>query len=51
MGINGLFPFLKNYHKNVNLAEFSGKTAAIDASCWIHKALVLSISETGNRLR
>ena len=51
MGINGLLPFLKNYHKKVNLCEFSGKTTAIDASCWIHKALASSISETGNRSR
>jgi hypothetical protein len=32
MGIKNLFPFLKEYCIDVNLADFAGKTAAIDAS-------------------
>jgi hypothetical protein len=33
MGIKNLFPFLKEYCKDVNLADFAGKTAAIDITC------------------
>jgi hypothetical protein len=49
MGINGLLPFVKKYSKECNLQIFSGQTAAIDASCWIHKALCVSIDRTGSR--
>jgi exonuclease-1 len=51
MGIKNLFPFLKQYGKDTNLADFAGKTAAIDASCWIHRALAISVSGCGNRDR
>ena len=51
MGIKNLFPFLKEYCIDVNLADFAGKTAAIDASCWIHRALAISVSVDGNRER
>ncbi|CAH3191412.1 unnamed protein product [Porites evermanni] len=51
MAINCLWPFLKNCSRKVNLREFSGQTAAIDASCWIHRALYVTITERGNRER
>ena len=51
MGINCLWPFLKRFSRKTNLREFSSQTAAIDASCWLHKALYVSISECGNRER
>jgi hypothetical protein len=51
MGINGLLPFVKKYNKECNLRIFSGQTAAINASCWIHKALCVSIDRTGSRER
>uniref|UniRef100_T1J9L4 Exonuclease 1 n=1 Tax=Strigamia maritima TaxID=126957 RepID=T1J9L4_STRMM len=37
MGIQGLIPFLKKASRRVNLREFSGCTAGIDAYCWLHK--------------
>ena len=51
MGIKNLFPYLKHYSKDANLSDFAGKTAAVDASCWIHRALAVSVSESGNRQR
>ncbi|XP_028396048.1 exonuclease 1-like isoform X2 [Dendronephthya gigantea] len=51
MGIKNLFPYLKQYSKDANLSDFAGKTAAVDASCWIHRALAVSVSESGNRQR
>lgn len=51
MGINCLFPFVKKFSKEVNINCFSGKIAAVDASCWMHKALATSVSQTGNRER
>ena len=49
MGICGLLPFVKNYGRPSNLREFSGQKAAIDASCWIHKGLYVSINVNDNR--
>jgi len=37
MGISGLLPFLKQYRSNVTLDHYSGQTAAVDVSCWIHQ--------------
>ncbi|XP_022801590.1 exonuclease 1-like [Stylophora pistillata] len=51
MAVNCLWPFLEKFSGKVNLREFSRQTAAIDASCWIHRALYLSISQSGNRER
>ncbi|CAB4032194.1 Exonuclease 1 [Paramuricea clavata] len=44
MGINCLFPYLKTYSKEVNIA-------AVDASCWIHKGSAILVSQTGKRER
>ncbi|CAH8441403.1 unnamed protein product [Heterobilharzia americana] len=38
MGIKGLLPFLKNASVHVNLSDFSGYVAAVDAYCWIHRS-------------
>ncbi|CAB4037499.1 exonuclease 1-like [Paramuricea clavata] len=51
MGINCLLPFVKKYSTNVNINRFSGQTIAVDASCWIHKSLAISVSQTGTRER
>ena len=37
MGITGLLPFMKKASRPSNVSEFSGKTAAIDVYCWLHK--------------
>ena len=42
MGIKNLLPLLKNVSKKKHLKDFHGETAAIDASCWLHKALSVS---------
>lgn len=41
MGISGLLQFqsVKQVIVEELLSHFSGKTAAVDVSCWIHKAL------------
>ena len=49
MIINCLLPYLHRFRHNVHFREFSGQTAAIDASCWIHKALSVGISQSRNR--
>ncbi|XP_067046391.1 uncharacterized protein [Acropora muricata] len=51
MEIHGLLPFLRKFVKNMNLRELAGQTAAIDASCWLHKGLSVSFAETGRRDR
>lgn len=51
MGIHGLLPFLRKFVKNMNLRELAGQTAAIDASCWLHKGLSVSFAQTGGRDR
>ena len=48
MIINCLLPYYRFRH-NVHFREFSDQTAAIDASCWIHKALSVGISQSRNR--
>ena len=48
MGINCLLPFVKNHLKSVNIKVFKGKLVAVDASCWLHKALSVSMSRTGS---
>ena len=49
MIIKCLLPYLHRFRHNVHFREFSGQTAAIDASCWIHKALSVGISQSRNR--
>ena len=51
MGITGLFPFLKRFSKQCDIRAFSGQNVAIDASCWIHKGLYISINQSGTRER
>lgn len=38
MGITGLIPMLKIASVNVNLDDFGGSVAIIDAYCWLHRA-------------
>ena len=49
MIIKCLLPYLHRFRHNVHFREFSGQTAAIDASCWILKALSVGISQSRNR--
>ncbi|CAN7995132.1 unnamed protein product [Ixodes hexagonus] len=37
MGIQGLLPFVKKACREVHIKEFSGRTAAVDTYCWLHK--------------
>ena len=34
--------------KSVNIKDFEGKIIAVDASCWLHKALSVSMRRTGS---
>ena len=47
--IDCLLPYLHRFRHNVHFREFCGQTAAIDASCWIHKALSVGIAQSRNR--
>ena len=40
MGITGLLPLLKDITCDVHLRSFSGKVAAIDVYCWLHKTVI-----------
>ena len=51
MVINCLLPYLHRFRRHVHFREFYGQTAAIDASCWIHKALSVSFSQSRNKER
>ena len=41
---NCLLPYLHRFRHNVHFGDFSGQTAAIDASCWS-----VGISQSRNR--
>ena len=45
MGITGLLPLLKDITWDVHVRSFSGKVAAIDAYCWLHKAAIFCAEE------
>ena len=45
-GVNRLFPFLKAI-----MSSLKGKKAAIDASCWLYKALAISYHDRGDERR
>ena len=51
MGINTLLPFLKEATKETFIGHYKGKTAAVDASCWLHKDLTISVQRTGQATR
>ena len=51
MVINCLLPYLHRFRRHVHFRDRYGQTAAIDASCWIHKALSVSFSQSRNRER
>jgi hypothetical protein len=48
MGIKCLFPHIKKYGNKVHISEFYGRIVVVDASCWTHKALAISLSQHGN---
>ncbi|CAH3160490.1 unnamed protein product [Porites evermanni] len=43
MGITGLLPLLKDITCDVHLRSFSGKVAAIDFYCWLHKTVIFCV--------
>ena len=45
MGITGLLPLLKDITCDVHLRSFSGKVAAIDVYCWLHKTVIFCVDE------
>ena len=48
MGIKTLLSFLKRVTDESNLDHFKDVTAAVDVSCWLHKAISLSLSRFGD---
>ena len=51
MGINTLLPFVKEATTKMNIKDFAGQVCAVDASCWLHKALAVSYKEFGDDRR
>lgn len=47
MGINTLSPFLKEATRESLIGHYKGKTAVVDASRSLHKALTISVQQTG----
>ena len=45
------FPFLKNVTGESDLDNFQDLVAAVDASCWLHKAISISVSRFGDDRR
>ena len=45
MGITGLLPLLKDITCDVHLTSFSGKVAAMDVYCWLHKTVIFCVEE------
>ena len=45
MGITGLLPLLKDITCDVHLRSFSGKVAAIDVYCWLHKTVIFWVEK------
>lgn len=39
MGITGLLPLLKGSMEEVHISQFKGKRLAVDAYCWLHRAV------------
>ena len=52
MGIKkNLLHFLKSVTVKERLSSFEGFIAAVDASCWIHKAIAISYKQFGDDRR
>ncbi|CAH3166803.1 unnamed protein product [Porites lobata] len=45
MGITGLLPLLKDITCDFHLRSLSGKVAAIDVYCWLHKTVIFCVEE------
>ena len=50
-GYQYFLPFLKEVTRETFIGYYKGKTAAVDASCWLHKALAISVQRTGQSER
>ena len=51
MGIKNLLPFIKTLAVKVEIKDFASQTCAVDASCWLHKALAVVRSPPGYFIR
>ena len=51
MGINIFLPLLNEATTETFIGHYKGKTAAVDASCWLHKALTKRVPRTGQATR
>ena len=51
MGIKNLLHFLKAVTVKERLSSFEGLVGAVDASCWIHKAIAVSYKQFGDDRR
>ena len=43
MEINTLLTFFKEVTSETFIGQYKGKKAAVDTSCWLHKALTISV--------
>ena len=50
-GIKTLLPFLKPITEESDLENFQGRIVALDACCWLHKAISKSLSRYGDDRR
>eukprot|EP00917_Polyrhabdina_sp_WS-2016_P011073 GHVP01024263.1.p1 GENE.GHVP01024263.1~~GHVP01024263.1.p1 ORF type:complete len:129 (+),score=27.17 GHVP01024263.1:538-924(+) len=41
MGVDGFFKSAKDAEKHIHLTAYRGKKIAVDASCWLHKAVYI----------
>lgn len=37
MGVSGLLPALRDVTQPVHVREYSGRSVAVDAYCWLHR--------------
>jgi hypothetical protein len=51
MGIKNLLHSLKEVAVKVRVSSFEGQVAAVDASCWLHKAIAISYKQFGDDRR
>ena len=49
--VNTLLTFLKEVTSETFIGQYKGKKAAVDTSCWLHKALTISVQRTGQSER
>ena len=44
-----LLPFLKNITEESNLENFQDPVVVVDACCWLHKAISITLSRFGDK--